>query len=85
MMRHFVRFAKVSPCGSVARSGWKLRLFASSREARAFAEQMIEAHWRVESGRVDEFAPGAPRPLTADRNPAAQFGQSARRDALNAR
>jgi hypothetical protein len=70
-MQHFVRFAKFSPCGSIARSGWRLRLFATSNEASAFAEQVVGACWRVEVGTFDETereVPGAfigARSLTA--------------------
>ena len=53
-MRHFVRFAKVSASGSVDRVGWRLRIFLTSREAGAFAEELAGKLWRVEIGQYED-------------------------------
>jgi len=72
-MRHFVRFAKVSASGSVDRDGWRLRIFLTWSEARAFARQFASPPWRVELGAYDDgdgaaFAlPRRPRPEAAAR------------------
>ncbi len=59
-MRHFVRFAKVSASGSVDRVGWRLRIFQTSREAGAFAEELAEKLWRVEIGQYEDGEVNAP-------------------------
>ena len=59
-MRHFVRFAKVSASGSVDRVGWRLRIFLTSREAGAFAEELAEKLWRVEIGQYEDGEVNAP-------------------------
>ncbi len=84
-MRHFVRFAKFSPCGSIARSGWRLRLFATSNEASAFARQMVGAYWRVEVGDVDEIEPEAPGAFIAARSLAATLAPSPERASVGPR
>ncbi len=53
-MRHFVRFAKVSASGSVDRVGWRLRIFLTSREAGAFAEELAGNLWRIEIGEYED-------------------------------
>jgi hypothetical protein len=75
-MRHFVRFAKFSPCGSLARSGWRLRLFATWDEASAFARQMLGADWRVETGDFGDGEPEATRPSTAEPSLVVKLAQS---------
>ena len=78
-MQHFVRFAKFSPCGSIARSGWRLRLFATSNEASAFARQMVGACWRVEVGDFDDTEPDAPGPSRVEPSLAGSLAPSPRR------
>ena len=56
-MRHFVRFAKVSANGSVDRGGWRLRIFLTSDEAGAFAEDLAARFWRVEIGEYEDGDP----------------------------
>jgi hypothetical protein len=66
-MRHFVRFAKLSASGSVDRIGWRLRIFLTSREAGAFAEELAGRLWRVETGQYEDgevAAPGRLAPLS---------------------
>jgi hypothetical protein len=60
-MRHFVRFAKVAPNGRVDRGGWRLRIFLTPAEARAFAQTLAQDPWRVETGQYEdgEFDPAA--------------------------
>ena len=53
-MRHFVRFAKLSASGSVDRIGWRLRIFQSSREAKAFANELGGNPWRIEIGQYED-------------------------------
>jgi hypothetical protein len=62
-MPHFVRFAKVSADGSVDRVGWRLRIFPSSHEARAFAHGLVGKAWRVEIGAYQEAEASAPAGL----------------------
>jgi hypothetical protein len=62
-MRHFVRFAKVSASGSVDRVGWRLRIFLSSREAGAFAEELAGKMWRIEIGEYEDGEVNAPAEL----------------------
>ncbi len=75
-MNHFVRFAKLSASGTLGRAGWRLRMFATSNEAGAFARQMMSKGWRVETGELDDTdadAPSAPwveRSLGAELTPA---------------
>ncbi len=78
-MRHFVRFAKFSPSGSLARSGWRLRLFATWDEASAFAQQMIGADWCVETGDFGEAELEATTPSRAEESLAAKLTQSLER------
>ena len=63
-MRHFVRFAKVSASGSVDRVGWRLRIFLTSREASAFAEELVGKLWRVEIGQYEDGEARAPAEWT---------------------
>jgi hypothetical protein len=69
-MRHFARFAKVSASGSVDRLGWRLRIFLTSREAGAFAEELAGKLWRVEIGEYEDCELAVPaepaRRLRAD-------------------
>jgi hypothetical protein len=65
-MKHFVRFAKVSAYGAIARPGWRLRLFATANEASTFAREMIDNGWRAELGNVGDAEPDAPNPLLAE-------------------
>jgi len=53
-MRHFVRFAKLSASGSVDRIGWRLRIFLTSREAGAFANEFAGNLWRIEIGQYED-------------------------------
>ena len=53
-MRHFVRFAKLSASGSVDRIGWRLRIFLTSREAGAFANELAGNLWRIEIGQYED-------------------------------
>jgi hypothetical protein len=62
-MRHFVRFAKVSASGSVDRVGWRLRIFLTSREADAFAEELAGNLWRIEIGEYEDGEVNAPAEL----------------------
>jgi hypothetical protein len=62
-----------------------LRLFATSQEARTFAQQMAAAQWRVESGTFAEMERGAPRPPMIERNLAGQRAGSAANAAVRAR
>ena len=78
-MRHFVRFAKFSPSGSLARSGWRLRLFATWDEASAFAQQMIGADWCVETGDFGEAELEATTLSRAEESLAAKLTRSAER------
>ncbi len=64
-MRHFVRFAKVSAAGSVDRVGWRLRIFMNSREAGAFAEELVGRPWRVEIGQYEDGEFAAPAELAS--------------------
>ena len=59
-MRHFVRFAKVSASGSVDRVGWRLRIFLTSHDTSAFAEELVGRLWRVEIGEYEDGEVGAP-------------------------
>jgi hypothetical protein len=60
-MDYFVRYARFGPSGSLMKSGWKLRLFATANEARAFSQQLVLGGWRVEAGRCgSDAAPPAP-------------------------
>jgi hypothetical protein len=61
-MRHFARFAKLSASGTIGRRGWRVRLFATATEARAFARQMTDNGWTVELDNVGDLEPAAPRP-----------------------
>jgi hypothetical protein len=62
-MRHFVRFAKLSASGSVDRVGWRLRIFQTSREAGAFANEFSGNLWRIEIGQYDDGESSAPAGL----------------------
>jgi hypothetical protein len=62
-MRHFVRFAKLSASGSVDRAGWRLRIFLTSREAGAFAEEFAGKLWRTEIGEYEDGEVNAPAEL----------------------
>jgi hypothetical protein len=62
-MRHFVRFAKVSASGSLDRVGWRLRIFLTSGEAGAFAEELTGKLWRVEIGEYEDSEVAAPAEL----------------------
>ncbi len=75
-MKYFVRFAKFSLSGSITRPGWRLRLFATSNDASAFALEMVAADWRVELGDFGGLDPEAPRPLMVERSLAARLAQS---------
>ena len=45
------------------KSGWRLRLFATANEARAFSRQLLVGGWRVEAGHCgSNAAPPAPEP-----------------------
>ncbi len=55
-MKHFVRFAKPTVSGTIARPGWKLRLFPTSAVANAFAKEMVSGGWRAEAGDLDDEA-----------------------------
>ena len=72
-MRHFVRFAKVSASGSVDRVGWRLRIFLTSHDASAFAEELVGRLWRVEIGEYEDGELAAPAEL------ARRFRSEARR------
>jgi hypothetical protein len=50
-MEYFVRYAKFRQSGVSTKSGWKVRIFATAREAYAFSQQMSLAGWSVEAGR----------------------------------
>jgi hypothetical protein len=67
-MNYFVRFAKAFPSGAIAPPGWRVRLFATSNEAGAFAQEMIGKGCRAELGNFGEPAAGAPSPKTAERS-----------------
>jgi hypothetical protein len=60
-MKNFVRFAKLTASGAIARSGWRLRLFATANEASAFAREMVDNGWRAELGNVGDAESDAPR------------------------
>ena len=62
-MRHFVRFARLSASGSVDRVGWRLRIFLSSREAGAFANELSGNLWRIEIGQYEDGEVSAPADL----------------------
>jgi len=62
-MRHFVRFARLSASGSVDRVGWRLRIFLTSREAGAFANELAGNLWRIEIGQYEDAEAGAPAGL----------------------
>jgi hypothetical protein len=62
-MRHFVRFAKLSASGSVDRVGWRLRIFLTSREAGAFANELAGNLWRTEIGQYEDGEVSAPADL----------------------
>ena len=62
-MRHFVRFAKLSASGSVDRVGWRLRIFQTSREAGAFANEIAGNLCRVEIGQYEDGEVRAPAEL----------------------
>jgi len=62
-MRHFVRFARLSASGSVDRVGWRLRIFLSSREAGAFANELAGNLWRIEIGQYEDGEVSAPADL----------------------
>ena len=62
-MRHFVRFARLSASGSVDRVGWRLRIFLSSREAGAFANELAGNLWRIEIGQYEDGEASAPADL----------------------
>jgi len=66
-VRHFVRFAKLSASGSVDRVGWRLRIFLTSREAGAFANEFAGNLWRIEIGRYEDGEAGAPVDLARRR------------------
>ena len=53
-MRHFVRFAKLTPNGRLDLGGWRLRIFMTSGEAGAFAQTFAEKPWVVETGFYDD-------------------------------
>jgi hypothetical protein len=53
-MRHFVRFAKLTPNGRLDLGGWRLRIFLTSGEAGAFAQTFVEDAWVVETGFYDD-------------------------------
>jgi hypothetical protein len=59
-MRHFVRFAILSASGSVDRVGWRLRIFLTSREAGAFANELAGNLWRIEIGQYEDGETVAP-------------------------
>jgi hypothetical protein len=63
-MRHFVRFAKLSASGSVDRVGWRLRIFQTSREAGAFADELAGNLWRIEIGQYEDGEARAPAERT---------------------
>ena len=50
-MKYFVRYAKFWQSGASTKSGWKVRIFATASEARAFFQKMSLAGWSVEAGR----------------------------------
>jgi hypothetical protein len=62
-MRHFVRFAKLSANGSVDRVGWRLRIFLTSREAGAFANEFAGNLWRIEIGQYEDGEASPPAEL----------------------
>jgi hypothetical protein len=56
-MEYFVRYAKVHQHGGVAKPGWRVRLFATASEARAFSLLMSLPGWRVEVGPLRDAPP----------------------------
>ncbi len=72
-MKHFVRFARLSTSGAIARPGWRTRLFATSNEASAFAQKMTGKDLRVELGDLGDVEPDSPSPATAKRGLAAEL------------
>ena len=62
-----------------------MRLFASANEARAFAQQMIDARWRAEVGDFGETAPDAPTISIAEPGAAAGLASSFPRAAVERR
>jgi hypothetical protein len=85
-MRHFVRFAKLSASGSVDRVGWRLRIFLTSREAGAFADELAGNLWRIEMGQYEDGEVGAAadaaRRLRADALRAEERARRARTDRI---
>jgi hypothetical protein len=53
-MRHFVRFARVTPNGKVDREGWRLRIFLDRGDAGAFVRALEDDFWRVETGQYED-------------------------------
>lgn len=84
-MKYFVRFTKITASGTIARSGWRLRLFADSNAAGAFAQEMIDNGYRAEMGDVGEVAADAPTPKVAERNFSDEPIQSLERASFNSR
>jgi hypothetical protein len=65
-MEYFVRYAKVRPHGGLTKPGWRVRLFATATEARAFSLLMSLPGWRVEVGALGDAPPACEPACDAD-------------------